>query len=148
MNDEYDIIVDELDEETCWRLLARAGFGRVGFVKEEAVIVLPVNSAVSDGRVIFRTAGDASLAAAGDGSVVAFEADHTDRVAESGWSVVVRGRGRETDPPEPHAEESVVPWAPGVRDHWVRIDAETISGRRITQADDSTSRWWRLSASG
>jgi uncharacterized protein len=134
MNDEYDIIVDELDEETCWRLLARAGFGRVGFVKEEAVIVLPVNSAVSDGRVIFRTAGDTSLAAAGDGSVVAFEADHTDRVAESGWSVVVRGRLWDvTDRPETATwnEFAVRPWAPGPRNRWMLIEPTLVTGRMI-----------------
>src|SRR4029079_12559937 len=93
MTDEYDIEVTELDEETCWRLLARAGFGRVGFVDvDDELAVLPVNAGVHNGRVIFRTAEGASVARRGDGSMVAFEADHTDHVAEAGWSVLVRGR--------------------------------------------------------
>jgi nitroimidazol reductase NimA-like FMN-containing flavoprotein (pyridoxamine 5'-phosphate oxidase superfamily) len=134
MNDEYEIIVNELDEETCWRLLARAGFGRVGFVKDDAVIVLPVNAAVSDQRVIFRTADETSLAAAGDGSVVAFETDHTDLVAESGWSVVVRGRLWDvTERPETATwhEFAVRPWAPGPRNRWMLIEPTLVTGRMI-----------------
>jgi nitroimidazol reductase NimA-like FMN-containing flavoprotein (pyridoxamine 5'-phosphate oxidase superfamily) len=131
---EYDIIVDELDEETCWRLLSQAGFGRVGFVHGDEVMVLPVNSAISAERVVFRTADDAMLAAAGDGSIVAFEADHTDRMVESGWSVLVRGRMWDvTDRPETETwhELTVRPWAPGARSRWMSIEPTAITGRRI-----------------
>jgi nitroimidazol reductase NimA-like FMN-containing flavoprotein (pyridoxamine 5'-phosphate oxidase superfamily) len=134
MEQEYDIRVDELDERTCWQLLTRAGFGRVGFVEDAGVVVLPVNSAVRDQRIIFRTAVGTSLAAAGDGSVVAFEADHTDRVAESGWSVLVQGQLWDvTDRPEVATWSTVLvrPWAPGPRDRWMRIDPTRVTGRMI-----------------
>jgi nitroimidazol reductase NimA-like FMN-containing flavoprotein (pyridoxamine 5'-phosphate oxidase superfamily) len=134
MSDDYEIIADELDEETCWRLIARAGFGRVGFVQDGEVVVLPVNSAVSDERVIFRTAEDSSLAAAGDGAMVAFEADHTDRAAESGWSVVVRGHLWDvTERPEASSwrEYAVRPWAPGPRNRWMMIEPTLVTGRTI-----------------
>jgi nitroimidazol reductase NimA-like FMN-containing flavoprotein (pyridoxamine 5'-phosphate oxidase superfamily) len=130
----YNIIVDELDSATCWRLVQRAGFGRVGFVQGDQVVALPVNAGVMNGRIMFRTASDTSLAQAGTGSVVAFEADHTDRVAESGWSVVVRGRLWDvTDHPEvaTWSELAVHPWAPPPTDRWMVIEPTTITGRMI-----------------
>jgi nitroimidazol reductase NimA-like FMN-containing flavoprotein (pyridoxamine 5'-phosphate oxidase superfamily) len=134
MEREYEILVDELDELVCWQLLGRAGFGRVGFVEADGVAVLPVNSAVRDQRIIFRTATGTSLAAAGDGSVVAFEADHTDRVSESGWSVLVRGTLWDvTDRPETTNWSAVLvrPWAPGAHDRWMAIEPTRVTGRAI-----------------
>ena len=135
MTDEYDISVTELDEETCWRLLARASFGRVGFVDINGELaVLPVNASVHGGRVIFRTADGTSLARRADGAMVAFEADHTDHVAEAGWSVLVRGRLRDVSdepiPPEWH-EFAVHPWAPPPRDRWMVIDSVRVTGRMV-----------------
>jgi hypothetical protein len=135
MADEYDIEMAELDQETCWRLLARAGFGRVGFVDtNDELVVLPVNAAVHDRRVIFRTADGTSLARRGDGAMVAFEADHTDAVAEAGWSVVVRGRLWDvtTDPiPAAWHDFAVHPWAPPPRDRWMAIDPVRVTGRMV-----------------
>ena len=134
MDQNYDILVEELDEATCWHLLSHAAFGRVGFVYGNEVMVLPVNSAVKDDRVLFRTAGETMLAAAGNGSVVAFESDHTDQVAESGWSVLVRGRLWDiTDAPETATfhELTVRSWVPGLRDRWMAIEPTAVTGRRI-----------------
>ena len=137
MTDQYDISVTDLDEDTCWRLLARAAFGRVGFVDSDGeVVVLPVNAGVHDHRVIFRTAAATSLARRGDGSMVAFEADHTDHVAEAGWSVVVRGRLWDvTDGPIPAMwrEFAVHPWAPPPRDRWMVIDPVRVTGRMVAR---------------
>ncbi|MGD9700896.1 MAG: pyridoxamine 5'-phosphate oxidase family protein [Acidimicrobiia bacterium] len=134
VGNEYDIFVDELEEPTCWRLLSRADFGRVGFIHDGELMVLPVNSAVSSHRVVFRTAGGSMLARAGNGSIVVFESDHTDRVAESGWSVLVRGQLWDvTDRPETESwhEFAVRPWAPGPQDRWMAIEPSAISGRMI-----------------
>jgi uncharacterized protein len=132
--DEYDITVERLDASTCWRLLGRAGFGRVGFVLDGAVMVLPVNAAVTKHRVVFRTAEGTSLASAGGGSNVVFEADHTDRVMESGWSVVVRGRLWDvTERPETSTWHEMVvrPWAQPPRNVWMMIEPNDITGRMI-----------------
>jgi len=134
MGDEYDIILDELDDATCWRLVERAGFGRVGFLQNDQVVVLPVNAGVMNRRIVFRTVSDSSLAKAGTGSVVAFEADHTDPVAESGWSVVVRGRLWDvTDDPEVDtwSELAVHAWAPPPTDRWMVIDPTIVTGRMV-----------------
>lgn len=136
VEEEYEILVDDLDEATCWRLLSRAGFGRVGFLDgEEDLVVLPVNAAVVHDRIMIRTAEGTSLArAATSGGRVAFEADHTDRVAESGWSVLVRGHLRDvTDAEERrHVDDLTVrPWMPGPRDVWLTIDPFEVTGRSI-----------------
>jgi nitroimidazol reductase NimA-like FMN-containing flavoprotein (pyridoxamine 5'-phosphate oxidase superfamily) len=134
MDAEYEIIVEELDEQMCWRLIARAGFGRIGFVDDAGVVVLPVNIAVHEHRVIFRTAEHTSLAGCGNGSIVAFEADHTDRVLESGWSVVVRGQLWDVTERAETARWNaylVRPWAPGPRDRWMMLEPTKVTGRTI-----------------
>ena len=68
---------------------------------------------------------------------MAFEVDHVDEAARSGWSVVLRGTGREVD------MESVAallremdgrfptPWAFGVHNVWLEITPVTITGRQL-----------------
>jgi hypothetical protein len=134
MAEKYEIVMDELDEDTCWRLLGRAGFGRVAFIREGDLAVLPVNSTVVDRRVVFRSGWTSSLASLGAGAHVAFEADHTDLVAESGWSVLVRGLLWDvTERPESKgwSEFAVHPWAPPPRDRWMMIEPTLVTGRMI-----------------
>jgi nitroimidazol reductase NimA-like FMN-containing flavoprotein (pyridoxamine 5'-phosphate oxidase superfamily) len=133
MNEVYDVTETELDEELCWRMLARAGFGRVGFVEGDDVVVLPINAAVDKRRIIFRTRAGTSLARIA-GSNVGFEADHTDRVSESGWSVVVRGRLVDVSA-SPEVKDwsdfAVHAWAPPPRDRWMMIEPSCVTGRLI-----------------
>ena len=133
MEEQFEIVVDELTEETCWRLLTRVGFGRVGFRDGDGVAVLPVNAVTNDRQVIFRTRSGTSLAGA-VGLNVAFQADHIDDVAESGWSILVRGRLTEvTDPDRRRVLERsrLRPWAPGPRDQWMVIEPTTVTGRMV-----------------
>jgi hypothetical protein len=78
--------------------------------------------------------------------IVVFEIDGFDTNARTGWSVIVRGRAAEAEAP-PAAVGEPEPWAPGVREHRVRIEATTVSGRRITRPEPLDNQWWRLSAS-
>ena len=97
---------------------------------------LPVNCAVADRTIVFRTSADTTFFEFSHGSRVAFEADHTDHIAESGWSVLVRGTLHEvTDPAEIDALASlpVHPWAPGTRDRWMRIVPDNVTGRTISR---------------
>jgi nitroimidazol reductase NimA-like FMN-containing flavoprotein (pyridoxamine 5'-phosphate oxidase superfamily) len=129
---DYMVTTDVLEDETCWRLLARAWVGHVGFVDDEGQTVLPVNCAVSDGVIVFRTGRDSRLYALRDGAPVAFEVDHSDRVAEAGWSVLVRGHVWEvTDVPELEALSDVPlhPWVEGTKDRWMKIVPSTVTGR-------------------
>ena len=48
----------------------------------------PVNFALLDDDIVFRTAPGTKLSAALEGAVVGFEVDRIDPVFESGWSVL------------------------------------------------------------
>jgi uncharacterized protein len=133
---EYVISYDELLEDVCWRLLARSSFGRVVFCQAGEPGALPVNCAVSNHTIVFRTSADSTFVEFSNGSRIAFEADHTDHIAESGWSVLVRGTLHEvTDAEEIDrlADLPVHPWAPGTRDRWMRIVPDNVTGRTISR---------------
>ena len=132
---DYIIKMYELDEDVCRQMLARSTFGRVAFgVGDEGLSILPVNYLYSDGAVLFRTQPGSALDRLGEGRAVAFETDHADPVAESGWSILVRGMATHLRDPEriaAVADSAVRPWAPGRRDRWVEIHVEQITGRII-----------------
>lgn len=132
---DYVVKMYELNSEVCSSMLSRCSFGRVGFDDEhDGPTVLPVNSLYSDGAVMFRTDAGSPLDRIADGQLVAFEADHIDPIAESGWSVLVRGTlAHVTDQARisPLAETAIHPWAPGPRDRWIEIRPERITGRII-----------------
>jgi hypothetical protein len=138
MSEQHVVNYDDLEESVCWRLVARVAIGRVGFIYDGEPMVLPVNSALVDGKIAFRTAGDSMLHDLGAGERVAFEADHVDPVSESGWSVLVRGNlweATDDDLLKQLTTSSAHPWAPGPKDRWMVIVPSAVSGRSITRHD-------------
>lgn len=125
-----------LDEGECLTLLASAALGRVAVSIAALPAVFPVNFALYDRRIAFRTGPGTKLDAAMRDTIVAFEVDEFDARCECGWSVLAVGRAHEiTD----HLEliggnGRVRPWVGGARAHYVAIDIEFLSGRRITCA--------------
>ncbi len=120
----------------CLRLLVShvPRVGRVAVIQDARPIVLPVNYAIVDGAVVFRTGRGAKLTAAMDGAPVAFEVDAIDASWEEGWSVVVHGRAElltGDDATSDLSELPVRPWVPAERAHHVRIVPERITGRSI-----------------
>jgi hypothetical protein len=70
--------------------------------------------------------------------MAAFEIDDADRDGAWGWSVVAQGPA--FDVTESLDEFSallrslpVEPWAPGVKEHWLKLTATRLSGRRFGQ---------------
>lgn len=130
--------LEPLSVEECCRLLATEKVGRVGISVRALPVVLPVNYSLLDGDIVIRTGAGTKLDAALSGAVVAFEIDGTDPMYHSGWSVLVQGRASEMTDASQVArarELPLRPWAPGMRDHYVRIAPERISGRRLAVAD-------------
>lgn len=124
--------LEELSVDECLDLLERSYLGRLAFVRDGVPQLLPVNYRFHEGSVVFRTAYGALLDTV-HLSRVAFEIDTLDPATHSGWSVVVHGKAEEvTDPAELERlrELPLRPWAPGRRDHYVRILASAITGRR------------------
>ncbi len=123
-----------LDSQECQALLATQRIGRVGLATP---MVLPVQYAMFDGDVVFRTAPGEKLIAAVMGRTVAFEIDDFDVSAMTGWSVVVVGTPEEVTDRNELArmqELDLHPWAGELRDRFVRIHTEELSGRRIDPA--------------
>ncbi len=122
-----------IDEATCRELMASTPIGRVGFVSDGAPLVLPVNFALHEGAVVFRTLEGLKMAAAAEEQAVCFEVDQWDAQEKTGWSVVVRGRATEvTGWAEIEQLENIglTPWSKETwRKLWVKIEPTEISGR-------------------
>jgi nitroimidazol reductase NimA-like FMN-containing flavoprotein (pyridoxamine 5'-phosphate oxidase superfamily) len=118
----------ELAPRDCWDLIATAPIGRIASVRGGLPSIIPVNIAVVDGAVWFRTGPGALLDAAIAGDVLSVEADEVDRVWHRGWSVVVSGHAQvAADRPD----VPVAAWARADADHVVRIEGELVTGRRL-----------------
>jgi nitroimidazol reductase NimA-like FMN-containing flavoprotein (pyridoxamine 5'-phosphate oxidase superfamily) len=119
-----------LEVEECLVLLRWENIGRLAIgMRGEAPLIVPVNFAVYDGSVVFRSDDGTKLDRLRE-QPVSLEADRFDQYRRIGWSVLVRGIAHEIDPAEV-SDLEIEPWAPGRKSHWVRIVPTAISGRRI-----------------
>jgi len=125
---------ETLSVEECLELLRSAGLGRVAVRIGDAPAILPVNFALLDEEVVFRTDPGTKLTAALMGVRVAFEADHADPATRAGWSVLVVGRAeeiRDRSTLERVDTLDLEPWVAEAPDFVVRIRTERITGRRV-----------------
>ena len=134
-----DRVIEELDENECLALIAPGGVGRIAYTGRFGPAVLPVNYALQDGAIVFRTAEhgpldeDLRTGIADADYKVAFEIDDIDTAAKLGWSVLIQGPAHHVT----GAEQDVVrqagaePWAPGDRQLFFRIVPSRITGRRV-----------------
>jgi uncharacterized protein len=122
----------------CLLLLASVPVGRVGFVADGEVVVLPVNHFVDGQDVIFRTAYGSKVSAAEGQNSAAFEADYFNEQTRSGWSVLVNGCAEVVDEEADIqrlglslSRRGVYPWVTAVRHpFWMRIRPTSVSGRQ------------------
>ncbi len=133
-------VPEHLDEAECLRLISTGGIGRLGYLGRYGPTVLPVNYAMYEGTIVFRTAHDSSTdedlrtGIADAEYKVAFEIDDVDIAARRGWSVLVQGSVHHVDSPSERASverAGVEPWAGGPRELFLRIRPTRITGRRI-----------------
>ena len=128
-------MITEVNEKDCHALLSSTTVGRLGFVQDGRVLVIPVNYVLDGSDVVIRTAPDGLLSGLSSSrEVVAFEVDHHDDLGGSGWSVLLNGPVTEM----PAAEVDAVPgtrrarpWAGGDRSLALRLHPESITGRRV-----------------
>jgi uncharacterized protein len=130
--------VQVLPREECLRLLAAEEVGRIAVVLGRQPLIMPVNFVLEWETIVLRTDPGTKLATASF-ERVAFEVDHIDRERRAGWSVLVQGVGQEITPAYSRLFEQVralaiTPWAPGDKEHWLRIMPVEISGRRVQRS--------------
>jgi nitroimidazol reductase NimA-like FMN-containing flavoprotein (pyridoxamine 5'-phosphate oxidase superfamily) len=126
---------EDLPVEECLELLGAATLGRVAVRLGDAPAILPVNYALLDDEVVFRTDPGTKLTAALMGVRVAFEVDAADPDARNGWSVLVVGYAeeiRDRSTLRRVDELGLKPWVAQAPDFVVRIRAERITGRRVS----------------
>ena len=121
-----------LSEEQCWKHLRGQQLGRLAIVMAGRPDIFPVNYAVGEKSIVFRTAPGTKLAC-GPNSIACFEIDGYDPHAREGWSVVAVGQLEEiTDAGDARSlalrQLRVDPLAPGARLHWVALHAEQVTG--------------------
>jgi nitroimidazol reductase NimA-like FMN-containing flavoprotein (pyridoxamine 5'-phosphate oxidase superfamily) len=126
--------LEVLTEEECRDLLRQHTVGRIAVRIGEAPAILPVNYAMLDDDVVFRTDPGSKLSAAIMEVVVAFEVDDVVEATRAGSSVLVRGdvevvRDRATL--DRVAALGLEPWVTAGRDYVVCIRTRTITGRRL-----------------
>lgn len=131
---DFVVTMYDLDEETCRRMLGGTRFGRVVVDDGDGPVAFPVNALFTHDRVLFRVAEGSVLDRAAERAAAAsYQVDDIDRVAESGWSILVRGQVA------PLADDAIAaavadtdvrPWAPG-RHRWIELPARRITGRLI-----------------
>ena len=127
--------LDVLDRDECLRLVATRRVGRIAIVDGGRPLVFPVNFALDGEDVVFRTGSGMKLAA-GPREPVCFQVDEIDDATRSGWSVIVSGRLEEVTAHDARTLAriralDVDPWATVPKDHWMRVVARTVTGRRI-----------------
>jgi len=133
VTDELPGSIRRLSEEECWELVDAATVGRLGFVADGDVKIIPVNYMV-DVDVIIRTLPDGIIAKVA-GTRVSFEVDyHSPQGA--GWSVLMHGPLKAL--PEDEAElvnrwNRVLPWAGGPRSLFLSFIPDSIDGRRVAR---------------
>ena len=134
-----------LSRGECLALMASVPVGRIIYTRRALPAVELVNFALDEGDIVIRTDGGGKLAAATRGAVVAFETDQLDPAGQSGWSVTAVGPSSEvTDPGELARLRTIGlrAWAPGERDHFIRISPVMLNGRRLCTGSAQLVRQW------
>lgn len=126
---------EELTRDECLRLFQTKTVGRVAFTAQSGPQIFPVNYAISNETVVFRTAAYSSLAANLNNARAAFEVDDVDDFHRAGWSVLAVGLATLVDDPDELVDlwrdDAPEPWAAGLRTLLVRITPDEITGRRV-----------------
>ncbi len=128
-----------LDAAECLALLNTATVGRMAFIADGKQQLLPINYAVLNGVIYFRTAEGTSFSKLTDQTDVVFEVDYHDDLFRWGWSVKVDGQIR-------HATDQSLletlaqvqrpkAWATGERNIVLSLVAQDITGRRVRLRD-------------
>ncbi len=120
-----------LTPEQCWDTLAMNEFGRLAYKLDNQVQIVPINYAVADRTLVFRTAPGAKLRGILADEDVAFEIDEIGHAWAT--SIILRGRARELTGDERRRTEQLPlrPWLNTEKVHVIEITPTQISGYKF-----------------
>jgi nitroimidazol reductase NimA-like FMN-containing flavoprotein (pyridoxamine 5'-phosphate oxidase superfamily) len=126
----------ELSDEQSWRLLEGTKHGRLVVSVAGEPDIFPVNYVSSNGKLYLRTAPGNKLAQLTINSAVLFEADGI--LSDEAWSVILRGKARVLSNSAELAaveELGLKSWVPTLKDFYVEIEPDSVSGRHFQLGD-------------
>jgi len=135
--------MEHLSLQDCWDLLGSTPVGRIGVLVDSAPEIYPVNHAVDEHTIVFRTERGEKLRGLDRSPSVCFQVDGYDTSTSTGWSVLVKGRAREVTAAD---EEryllglDLTYWSVGPKPRFVRIEPTEVTGRRIRRPEGRTHR--------
>ncbi|WP_139003382.1 pyridoxamine 5'-phosphate oxidase family protein [Arthrobacter crystallopoietes] len=142
--------VEILDTGTCWQLLRGVSVGRLAVRVRDHPDIFPINYAVDQETLVFRSGPGTKLDAILNGSAVALEADGVDAATGVAWSVVVKGPAKAVQPGQDLSESVTLrlfPWHAGPKESFIRIVPGSVTGRRFVVVPPRI--WWHpLNAPG
>lgn len=132
----------DLPVSECWALVRSAPVGRLAVVVDGHPDVFPVNHVVDQEAIVIRTAPGTKYTAA-DRQAVAFEVDGYDAERAQAWSVVIKGVARSIERLHDVVEAlqlPIFPWQDGPKPCFLRIEPDTVTGRRIQVSGGHVAR--------
>jgi nitroimidazol reductase NimA-like FMN-containing flavoprotein (pyridoxamine 5'-phosphate oxidase superfamily) len=132
--------LEVLDRQECLKLIAAVPLGRIVYTDRALPAVQPVNFSLHDDAIVFRTQVGSKLSAAARNAVVGFEVDSIGTDLASGWSVSIIGHATEVTDQDELKRLALLPlrtWTPNAPEHFIRVSAELVSGRRILSRDEA-----------
>jgi nitroimidazol reductase NimA-like FMN-containing flavoprotein (pyridoxamine 5'-phosphate oxidase superfamily) len=137
MQDFDDEAVIDMTARENWNLLEHAQIGRLALSVHDDVDIFPINFAVSQGALYFRTSPGSKLAELTANPRVALEADRYDD--EAAASVIVKGIAERLELQDEIDAADLLelhPWIPTLKYRWVRITPTRITGRRFRRSPE------------
>ena len=124
----------DIPRARCEELLKQHTVGRVGFTSAAGPHILPVNYRLYNRAVVFRTSPHGVLSVLTRRTPVAFEIDEIDVSGHTGWNVL--GQGFSEAVTQDYAlanlwRDAPIPWASGVRNVFIAITLESLTGRIV-----------------
>lgn len=138
---------DILQVDECWERLRAATIGRLALVVNGGPEIFPVNYLVDHSSLVIRTGDGTKVDALRADPRAAFEIDGFNPDDGTAFSVIIKGQAKEISNPDELRETvslDVSPLQSGVKNHFIRIIAEEVTGRRFHVTEPST---WESSLS-
>lgn len=131
MDADEPTVLDEIDRDECFQLVASLGVGRIAVTAESGgpPLVVPVNYVLDGDTVVFRSDEGSKLFALEE-QPASFQVDFVDAFHRTGWSVLIQGVVTEVDS-STLAHLTLEPWAAGLKRHWLRVIPAVVTGRRL-----------------
>lgn len=135
----HRVLVSKLSHRRCEERIRAGEVGRVAWNSAHGPQLFPVSYAWYDDLIVFRTSPTGILSELTRRTSVVFEIDELDLDSHTGWSVLARGQAGAIASPAQLTRlwtvDGADPWAPGLRNLFIGIAVDQLTGRSYAQQD-------------